>query len=465
MKSIKPFFWSFLNTGGSQAIGFLASIIIARLAMPSDFGIFVICSSIILIFNIFSEGGLSSIIVIDKNFCDKKASNILSIIMLISVSLFCILIFFSSNIANFFKQEVMSVILPIMALSILSNAFGSVHAAIIVRNLQFKQKAVISLSSTIVASIIGIIVAFQYDPLFGLVIIFTLTPLLISLCLWMTVRWNFNFTIKPLLTSTDLYFAFNLASSNLLDQGSKSTLIFIFNSTFGTANLGFFNRAEAIKNLASQTIDKVVQRVSFPLLAKKNHTSTKNAFIESTRISFFLILLLLPLTFFISFYSDEIIMIVYGPNWGKSSSILSVLIFCGLFSPLTSLNVSLMKSTGHSKSMVINKIFAFILVPLIFLVSYEKDVYYFLYFLVVYFIFLYILSIFTIKRISSVNLLYYFRSISIACLISITSVIVFYSFAKNLELGMLFNIINFIITVGIIYFISWKLHNVYNIPK
>ena len=39
MHKFFPYLWSLLNTGGSQAIGFFASLVIARAASPDDFGV------------------------------------------------------------------------------------------------------------------------------------------------------------------------------------------------------------------------------------------------------------------------------------------------------------------------------------------------------------------------------------------------------------------------------------------
>ena len=71
---LSNYFWSFANSGGSQIIGFISTILIARVASPADFGLIAICSSIVLISNILSEAGLASTIVVNKEFSINKAS-------------------------------------------------------------------------------------------------------------------------------------------------------------------------------------------------------------------------------------------------------------------------------------------------------------------------------------------------------------------------------------------------------
>tara|TARA_B100000212_G_scaffold342096_1_gene327566 strand:+ start:1731 stop:3140 length:1410 start_codon:yes stop_codon:yes gene_type:complete len=460
MSSIRPYIWSFINTGGAQVIGFLSSMIIARVAMPSDFGILAICAAIILVCNIFSEGGLASIIIVDKDFCEKKASTILWIIIILSITVFMTLNFFTSLIADYLNYQVIESVLPLMAFSILATAFGAVHAAIVVRQMRFKTKAILSISSSLCGSIIGILISYTYDPLMGLIAIFTISPILLSCGLWIFIRWNISFSLKPSLIYKDITFSLNISGSNLLDQISKSLLIFLFNNTYGLTNLGLYNRADAIKNISSNAIDKSVQRVSFPILSMKNHIKTEKAFLEHIKISTSLILLLSPLVFFISNFAENIVLIIYGQNWLNSAPILSLLIFGGIFIPITSVNLSLLKSTGYSSLLTLNKLLALLLIPIVFFIAQDNNLDYFLKSLIVYFISLYFVSVISISKVQSFSLSLYFSRIVIVSIITSIPMILFnlivdISISNNF-LNLLLNVIIFISFIMPTYFIFWK---------
>lgn len=312
--NLSNYFWSFANTGGTQIIGFLSAILIARIATPADFGLIAICSSIVLISNILSEAGLASTIVVNKEFSIKKASTILVTVAGISILLFCVIVGFSGELANFFQQSRVAEILPFMALTILANGFRCVHSAVLVRRLEFKKLTLISIISVSTGSSIGVATAYLHEPLIGLALVFILTPIISTVILWIYAPWGFYFYFKPRLLYSDISFSLNVSLSSFLDQSSKAMLVFLLNGRFGIVDLGFYSRADAIKNLISQTIDKVVQRVSFPVISKKNDDSTRDAYNEHIKISIALVSIIMPLTYLFFRYPESVIHILYGPN-------------------------------------------------------------------------------------------------------------------------------------------------------
>ena len=189
----RSYFWSFANTGGTQIIGFLSTILIARIASPADFGLIAICASIVLISNILSEAGLASSIIVNKEFSITKASTILVIVAGASILLFCIIVGLASELAKFFQQSRVAEILPFMALTILANGFRCVHSAVLIRRLEFKKLTLISILSVTIGSSIGVAVAYLHEPLIGLVLVFILTPIINTVALWTYAPWGFYF--------------------------------------------------------------------------------------------------------------------------------------------------------------------------------------------------------------------------------------------------------------------------------
>ena len=130
-----------MNTGGSQSVSFIASMVIARIAVPSDFGLIAIGGSIILLCNVLAESGFASTIVYDDEFSEEKASTILWLSVTLGFLLFLLVWYFSDVISYFFDKPQLKVILPVMAFSIIGTSFGVTHAALITRNLQFDKNS------------------------------------------------------------------------------------------------------------------------------------------------------------------------------------------------------------------------------------------------------------------------------------------------------------------------------------
>jgi O-antigen/teichoic acid export membrane protein len=453
---LRSYLWSFINSGGTQIIGFLSTILIARIASPADFGLIAICSAIVLMSNILSEGGLASSVIVNKEFSIKKASTILIIVAAVSIFLFSIVVGFASELARIFQQSRVAEILPFMALSILANGFRCVHSAVLVRRLEFKKLSLISLLCVSVGSSIGVVVAYLHEPLFGLVLVFILTPIINTAALWIYAPWGFYIYCKPRLLYSDIGFSLNVTLSSFLDQGSKSMLVFLLNGRFGVSDLGFYSRADAIKNLATQTLDKVVQRVSFPVLSKQNHESLDIAAAGHVKISAILVLILMPLTYLFLSYSEGIIYIVYGPHWGESAAILEKIAFLGFFVPLTSQNLTLFKALGVPKIMTWNKGVGLLLLPVVFLLIDSPQILGVLGGIVIYAVALFFISFISLVFFSVGHMISYVKYVFCAGMISLGTVSIHYFILEmsfeNAYFNILINGASLLVTMAVFYY-------------
>ena len=429
---------------------------IARIASPADFGLLAICSAIVLMSNILSEGGLASSVIVSKEFSIKKASTILIIVASVSIFLFCLVVGFTSELARIFQQSRVAEILPFMALAILANGFRCVHSAVLVRRLEFKKLSLISLLCVFVGSSIGVVVAYVHEPLFGLVLVFILTPIINTAALWIYAPWGFYIYCKPRLLYSDIGFSLNVMLSSFLDQGSKSMLVFLLNGRFGISDLGFYSRADAIKNLATQTLDKVVQRVSFPVLSKQNHESLDIAAAGHVKISAILVLILMPLTYLFLSYSEGIIYIVYGPNWGESAAILEKIAFLGFFVPLTSQNLTLFKALGVPKIMAWNKGIGLLLLPVVFLLVDSPQILGVLGGIVIYAVALFFISFISLVFLSVGHMISYVKYVFCAGMISLGTVSIHYFILEmsfeNAYFNILINGASLLVTMAVFYY-------------
>ena len=343
-------------------ISFVAAMVIARIASPQDFGLVATAGAIILVANVLSEAGLASTIIYDDEFRDDKASTILWLSTFLAVGISIFISLLAGIIGEYFAMPQLGFMLPIMAVSCIANSLGSVHGAIIARKLQFDKKAIFAINANLIAAMIGVGVAFLVNPLMGLVIMFVLTPVLLSLFMWIFVPWRVQFRFAPKLIVEDLPFALNISFTNLIDQALKSSVPLLIGQRYDANILGYYSRAEAVKNIAGQSIEKVVHKVAFPLLSNARHRGQDSLWTQHIIISQALMFILLPLVWFVHKFSDSIIELLFGPNWTTSGPFLSIVIFSAIFMPLSSLNLTLLKSCGKTFFALLLKAFSLLLI-------------------------------------------------------------------------------------------------------
>ena len=66
-KTISGFFWKLSQKVLCQVVSFGISVVLARILLPSDYGVVAICSMFLILTGIFIDGGLGTALIQKKN--------------------------------------------------------------------------------------------------------------------------------------------------------------------------------------------------------------------------------------------------------------------------------------------------------------------------------------------------------------------------------------------------------------
>ena len=345
---IRHFFWGFVNTGGGSLVSFMATLLIARVATPGDFGLIAISASVILLANVVSEAGLASTIIYDDKLNDETLSTIFWTCTCLSVLSYLIICFSTPTIVDFFGNDALAILLPFMALSCIASAIGAVNSALITRSLRFQEKAILSLAANSASAAIGVGLSHLVDPLTGLCAMFALTPTFLTILLWFYAPWRLLLVCNLRLLKSGVSFAANVTLTNLVDQCFKSSIPLLIGQRYDATTLGYYSRADSVKNLVGQSLEKIIHKVSFPLLSHYRRDDRRMMWFRHSIITQVLIIVLGPTVWFIHDHSSQLVTLLFGNGWEKSGEILRILVFSALYLPLISLNLTLMKSLGKT---------------------------------------------------------------------------------------------------------------------
>lgn len=447
---LSPYLWSLANTGGSQIFGLIGSMIIARVASPEDFGTIMILGTILMVFNLISELGLSTTIVQIKYAHTKIVSTFFWFNLIISVLCACLFYFLIDLLSLYLNNPKLSELGIYLMPVIISNGLVVMHAAMVVRNQLFKTKAVISIISNIIAVLLGITIALILEPIWGLLIILTLNPLILNSWLFFKIPC----AIKPYFNYCILYrklnFSLQIFLANFIDQLCRSTLVFNVSLVYGVQTTGNYSRAESIRNILAYSIDKIVQRVSLSVLSKKQRTSSKDTCTEHILISKTILLILLPLVIFIMLNANEVVALMFGNNWSESVSFLLIIAPTGILIPLTSSNLTLFKSVGMSGYVIFNKLTLLVLFILAFSLNYSDAKNFFIFITLALFA-CYLLSVFCLGYVDGYKRNQYLLKVGFSVFLVVVSSSAFLLITPTFFKSDLFNLISQILTYIIIH--------------
>jgi len=366
-KTITGVFWSFIDTFSRQGITFLVGIILARLLAPEEFGLIGMLMIFIAISQSIVDSGFSQALIRKTDCTDTDYSTVFYYNLGISIGIYGVLFLFSGLIANFFSEPLLQPLLKVLGLVVIINAFTIIQRTQLIKRIDFKLHTKISVTAALLSGIIAIAMAYNGYGVWSLVVQQLAMFFFTSVLLWLWNKWT------PLLAfSKDSFnelfsFGSKLLASGLLDTTYRNIYLLVIGRFFSAGDLGFYTRADQFKKLPSQTLNSVINKVTYPVLSsmqddkvrlKKNY----QRIIKGTMLLTFVLMMGLAAV------AEPLIITLIGEQWRQSVEYLQLLCFVGMMYPLHALNLNMLKVQGRSdlflKLEVIKKILA---IPVIFI--------------------------------------------------------------------------------------------------
>lgn len=130
--------WSVFSRWGSKLIGMIATIILARLLTPADFGVIAMATLVIALSDALTQAGLNLYILRLKDDCQKTYNTVWTLSILQGVLIALPLFVFAKQLADFFQQPALQQVIYYLALARLIFGFNNVGMWIAQKQLNFK---------------------------------------------------------------------------------------------------------------------------------------------------------------------------------------------------------------------------------------------------------------------------------------------------------------------------------------
>lgn len=315
----KNFFKNLLTFGGynyaTQIFNFLATIILARLLLPQEYGFVALIAVFTEYIKMFTDAGLSyAIIRSDYKYTYYKAVHSLSI--LIGVILFLLMIGLAFPIAYFYKDN--NLILPTIVFStiFIVQSMGVVPYAIHTKELRFNYVGKARMIGSIVSILLTILMAALGASYWSLII-----PqiVMVSVNYYLTNR---DLKIKPSFSWVHIRVGLkktksligNLSIFNSINYWSRNADNLIVGKIYGTSDLGIYNRGYRLLSLALSLITGLFGTVLYPSL-KKYKSTGGDVNREYLGILGVISLINLPVGLPLILFPQKFVLILWGPNW------------------------------------------------------------------------------------------------------------------------------------------------------
>lgn len=348
--------WVFVDYFLVKGVSFVGSLILARLLMPSDFGIIAMISIFITLGNIFLDSGLSSSLIrnIKNDSVDYATVFFTNIVFAL-----CIYIFFyitAPLIADFFNQEILIAVTRVYTLIFILSSFSSVQMTVLIKEMKFKKIAILNLPSVFIGLTVGIIMALNGYGVWSIVFLYLTNQFVLLIGLWLSSNWYPKFVFSKSKFFHHYNYGYKLLLSSILSGITTNLYNAVTGKFYSLKTTGNFERAYTLNNYPLMVLSQIIGKVTFPLLSSIQNERERfnNIFAKLIPFTFFLTA---PIMMIFSANAKPLILILLGEKWSEAIPVFEILCFGGLFYTLQALNVNVIKTYGRTDYILKGEIF------------------------------------------------------------------------------------------------------------
>ncbi len=356
--AVEGVFWTSGATVVSRVVSFLRTIILARLLVPEDFGLFGTALAAFAALQVFTETGATSLLV-QKQEIDDRYWNSGWVISIIRGMILCaFLSLFSGVVADFYSRPALGPILRVLALSFLLEGFNNIALIQLQKHMRFKRKVAIAqiaeLCGSLAAITLGIILQSYWALVFGKLV----TSVILLLLSWIMVDFVPRLRFDRSLTLEFLNFGKPMFVISVLVYIITSVDDLILGKVLGMTVLGYYTMAYGLASFTTLHVSRTIGQVVFPAYARLQDEPEKleRGFVT---VFFYTTLVVAPLSIGLALVAGEFTPVVMSEQWIPMIPALRILCFLGLFRAVGSITGPLILGSGRPDFMRNNKLVEF----------------------------------------------------------------------------------------------------------
>lgn len=302
-------------------------IVLTRFVTKEEFGLIAIALMCISFSDIFLDLGISSGVMHIKNITKKQYSSLFWLNILMGIIIYCVLYLITPLIAEYYKDDRLNTILPIIFITVILSSFFRLQRTIQQKNMNFAFISLVEIVSSLFMLFVSIVLAFYNYGIYSLIystVFYTflgaLTYLGHSLFKEKYISWHFSYKD----TIPFMKIGFYQTAGSILDTLCRELDTILISSAFSLEILGVYSLCKQLAMRVYSFINPIILKVLTPFLSQLQDSMNlvKEKYMKTLS---FLSLINYPIYFFIVYFSTDILSVLYGEQFGAYYMILSIL--------------------------------------------------------------------------------------------------------------------------------------------
>jgi len=308
----------------AQAMSFLtqmaATVILARLLTPADFGVVTMVTTFSLLLSSFGLNGFTEAILQREEITDYLASNLFWINIGCGALLTILFAALGRPIAAFYHDPVVAHVVVGMSLTVVIATFSVIHLALLQRAMRFtavSTNTIIARVASVITSIALAVAGWGYWALVGGLIVQQIST---SVGAWLLCRWIPRLPGRVSGTGELVRFGINVYSHFSFNYFAGNTDNLLVGWRFGAGALGFYKKAF---DLFFTPVCQLVSPIGAVVVSTLSRFSSERAQYQKHFLSGMSVLALVGMGIGADFtlIGKDLIRFLLGPGWNETGHI------------------------------------------------------------------------------------------------------------------------------------------------
>ena len=344
---VANFSWRYIEKFGSQVVGFIVSIVLARLMAPEAFGVVAIMGIFTTFLYVFVDSGFGNALIQKKDADNVDFSSVFYFNVVMCCVLYTLLFLVAPYIAVFYDNDQLTSLIRVASLTLIISGLRNVQQAYVSKNMLFKKFFIASSIALCVSAFLGVFFAYKGFGAWSIVIQQLSNTAICTLLLWFIVRWrpSFVFSLKRL----GILFSYGgkLLAASLLDTLTSEIRSLLIGKVYTPADLAFYDRGKMFPYALISGMNMSLNSVIFPVLSHSQDNASDIKLIIRRTISLSLFFII-PIMVWLSVSAESIVLVLLTEKWLPCVIFLQILCLDSMFWPVISTLDNSIKSIGRS---------------------------------------------------------------------------------------------------------------------
>lgn len=330
----------------TNGLGFISTIVLARILVPADFGLVALATSTLAIVSALTEIQMSRALVQHPSPTREHLDTAWTFGLLRSLLIAGALALISFPLSEFYSEPRLVGLILVLDIGVILTGLKNPRSVMLTRDLIFWQQCVLQISERLVSAAAAIALALIYQSYWALIIgaiMGQFVGLVFSYCLlpfrprvgWKNSQELFSFSIW-------------LMGCQVVNTINWRFDHFLIGWLFGPARLGIYTMGDKLATMPTREVTTPINATLFPALSRLIHDSGKlKSAYQSAQVA--MTTIALPAGVGVALIADPLVQLTMGEKWHGAVLVIQVLSAVFACQTIGSLAQALAMAAGETR--------------------------------------------------------------------------------------------------------------------